>query len=46
VDKRIVDAAPWVPLVTPSWIDVLSSRTHNYIRSVVLGVLFDQLWVR
>ncbi len=46
VDHRIVDAAPWVPLVTPSWVDVLSKRVHNYQRSPLLGVFFDQMWVR
>lgn len=46
VDRRLVDAAPWIPLVTPSWIDALSTRAHNYKRSLVLGVLFDQMWLR
>ena len=46
VDHRIVDAAPWIPLVTPTWVDVLSKRVHNYQRSPFLGVFFDQMWVR
>ncbi|MDQ6849417.1 MAG: ABC transporter substrate-binding protein [Actinomycetota bacterium] len=46
VDRRIVDAAPWIPLVSPTWVDVVSTRVHNYQRSPVLGVFFDQMWVR
>jgi peptide/nickel transport system substrate-binding protein len=46
VDRRIVDAAPWIPLVNPSWVDVVSPKVHNYVRSPVLGVFFDQMWVR
>lgn len=46
VDRRITDAAPWVTLVNPSWADVVSQRIHNYERNPVLGVLFDQMWVR
>ncbi len=45
-DRRVVDAAPWIGLVTPSWVDAVSSRVHNYVRSSVLGVFFDQMWVR
>jgi peptide/nickel transport system substrate-binding protein len=45
VDRRIVDAAPFIPLVNPSWVDVVSSRVENYERSPVIGVLFDQMWV-
>ena len=44
-DRRIVDAAPWVPLVNPSYVDVVSARVHNYQRNPELGVLFDQMWV-
>jgi len=46
VDRLIVDAAPWIPLVNPTWVDVISKRVHNYTRNPVLGVLFDQMWVR
>jgi peptide/nickel transport system substrate-binding protein len=45
VDRQITDAAPWIPLVTPSWVDVVSKQAHNYQRNPVLGVLFDQMWV-
>jgi peptide/nickel transport system substrate-binding protein len=47
VDKRTVDRAPWVPLVNPNTIDVVSKRVGNYQYSPNgLGVPFDQLWVR
>ena len=46
VDARLVDAAPWIGLVTPSWVDAVSARVHNYVRSAALGVFFDQMWVR
>jgi YVTN family beta-propeller protein len=46
IDQNIVDAAPWIALVNPSWVDVVSPRIHNYVRNSFLGVLFDQMWVR
>ena len=47
VDRETVNAAPWVPLVNPRVIDVLSKRVGNYQYSPAgLGVLIDQLWVR
>jgi peptide/nickel transport system substrate-binding protein len=47
VDRETVDLAPWVPLVNPDVVDVLSKRVGNYQYSASgLGVLFDQLWVR
>jgi peptide/nickel transport system substrate-binding protein len=45
-DRILVDEAPWVPLVTPTWVDVVSARVHNYTRSPILGMLYDQMWVR
>jgi peptide/nickel transport system substrate-binding protein len=45
-DKRLVDEAPWIGLVTPSWVDAVSPRVHNYERSSVIGVDFGQMWVR
>lgn len=45
-DKRLVNEAPWIGLVTPSWVDAVSKRVHNYERSSVLGVYFGQMWVR
>jgi peptide/nickel transport system substrate-binding protein len=45
VDRRTVDLAPWVPLVNPESVDVVSKRVGDYQSSPPLGVLFDQLWV-
>jgi ABC-type transport system substrate-binding protein len=45
-DKRLVDAEPWIPLVTPTWVDAVSTRVHNYKRNLVIGPLFDQMWLR
>ncbi len=46
VDRQTVDQAPWVPLVNPKSLDVLSRRVGNYQYSPPLGMLIDQLWVR
>jgi peptide/nickel transport system substrate-binding protein len=47
VDRQTVDQAPWVPLVNPKVVDVLSKRVGNYQYSASgLGMLVDQLWVR
>jgi peptide/nickel transport system substrate-binding protein len=45
IDRQIVDQAPWVPLVNPKVVDVLSKRVGNYQYNPY-GVLIDQLWVR
>lgn len=46
IDHRIVDLAPWVPLVTERVIDFTSDRVGNYQYHPVWGILTDQLWVR
>ena len=47
VDRETVDQAPWVPLVNPKEIDILSKRVGNYQYSPNgYGMMFDQLWVR
>jgi YVTN family beta-propeller protein len=47
VDRQTVDQAPWVPLVSPKVVDVVSKRVGNYQYSVSgTGMLLDQLWVR
>jgi peptide/nickel transport system substrate-binding protein len=47
VDRQAVDQAPWVPLVNPKVVDVLSKRVGNYQYSPAgPGMLFDQLWVQ
>jgi peptide/nickel transport system substrate-binding protein len=46
-DRQTVDQAPWVPLVNPKTVDVLSKRVGNYQYSPNgLGMPFDRLWVR
>jgi YVTN family beta-propeller protein len=47
IDRQTVDQAPWVPLVNPEVVDVLSKRVGNYQYSAAgSGMLIDQLWVR
>jgi YVTN family beta-propeller protein len=46
IDRRIVDDAPWLPLVTPKKVDFLSNRVGNYQYSPQWTMLIDQLWVR
>jgi hypothetical protein len=45
LDREITDAAPWVPLFTPSLIDLTSARVGNY-QSQDGSPALDQLWVR
>jgi peptide/nickel transport system substrate-binding protein len=45
-DRRIVDQAAAVPLLTPRNIAFVSRRVGNYEYSPQWGVLYDQLWVR
>ena len=44
-EHRIVDLAPWVPLVNPVGLDVISERVGDYQRNPQWGLLVDQLWV-
>jgi peptide/nickel transport system substrate-binding protein len=48
IDRELVDAAPWVPVFTPSFADFVSARVGNYMANTYTGatVLLDQLWVR
>ncbi len=46
VDRAAVDEAPWVALVTPGWVDVVSKRLGNYEANPVWGMLLDQVWVK
>ena len=45
-DRRAVDLAAWVPLLTAVSTDVVSSRVGNYQHNAEWSVLLDQLWVR
>lgn len=46
LDRRVTDLAPLVPFVNTVGLNLISARTGNYQRSVQLGVLLDQLWVK
>lgn len=46
IDAKIVDRAPWIPLVNPSAIQFLSERVGNFQYQIASGVLLEQLWVR
>jgi peptide/nickel transport system substrate-binding protein len=47
VDRRIIDQAPAVPLLTPQTVFLSSADVGNYVYSLWLaGPLLDQLWVR
>jgi YVTN family beta-propeller protein len=45
-ERDTVDQAPWVPLVSPKIVDVLSKRTGNFQFNPMWQMLIDQLWVR
>jgi ABC-type transport system substrate-binding protein len=46
VDRLATDEAPWVPLITAGWVDIVSRRLGNYEANTVWGMLLDQVWVR
>jgi len=46
IDREIMQQAPWIPLVNPLGIDLVSERVGNYQRTPALGVLLDQLWIK
>jgi peptide/nickel transport system substrate-binding protein len=46
VYRDIVDQAPWLPTVTPTWMDFVSKRVGNYQFHPLWGILAQQLWVR
>ena len=46
IERDVVDLAPWVPLFTPSHLNIVSKRVGNYQYNPEWGILFDQLWVR
>lgn len=45
IDREIMQRVPWIPLVNPLGVDLVSARVGNYQRSPEFGVLLDQLWV-
>jgi ABC-type transport system substrate-binding protein/class 3 adenylate cyclase len=46
IDRRIVDLAPWAPLMNPVGVDLVSPRVGNYQQNPQWGLLLDQLWVK
>jgi peptide/nickel transport system substrate-binding protein len=46
IDRQTVDQAPWVPLINPNVLDVVSKRVGNYQFSPAGGMLIHQLWVQ
>ncbi len=46
VDRRLVDAAPWVPTVNVHVTEFVSKRVRNYQFSPVGGFIADQVWLR
>ena len=45
VDYKIMEHTPWIPLVNPLGIDLVSARVGNYQRIPEFGVPLDQLWI-
>jgi YVTN family beta-propeller protein len=46
VDRRLTDAAAWVPTVSLRDVELTSRRLRNYQYNPVWGFLADQSWVR
>jgi peptide/nickel transport system substrate-binding protein len=46
VDRRLTDAAEWVPTVASREVELTSDRLRNYEYNPVWGFLADQAWVR
>jgi YVTN family beta-propeller protein len=46
IDRALVDAAPWLPLVNPRSVEFLSRRVGGRRYNPFRGTLIDQLWVR
>ncbi len=45
IEHDLVDQAPWVPLGTRYWVNLVSQRLGNYQASPQWGPLVDQMWV-
>jgi peptide/nickel transport system substrate-binding protein len=46
IDKKMVDAAPWVPLFNPKHIDFVSERLGNFIFNAQFYWMVSQSWVK
>jgi ABC-type transport system substrate-binding protein/DNA-binding SARP family transcriptional activator/sugar lactone lactonase YvrE len=45
IDREITDQGPWIPLVNPLAVHLVSSRVGNYQADPAFGIPLDQLWV-
>jgi hypothetical protein len=46
IDRRLVDAAPVVPVIAPRTAILTSRRAGNLVVNPLYGVMLDRLWVR
>lgn len=46
IEHDITDRAPWVPLVSRSWVNLVSERLGNFEVNPEWGPLLDQMWVQ
>jgi hypothetical protein len=46
IDRKLTDAAPWIPLVSAINVDFVSERVRNIQVSWTGLWLYSQLWVR
>jgi len=46
IEHDLVDEAPWVPLGTRDWVNLVSQRIGNYQSTPLGGPIIDQMWVR
>jgi YVTN family beta-propeller protein len=46
VEHALVDRAPWVPLVSRLWVNLVSERVGDFQVHPQVGPLIDQMWVR
>jgi limonene-1,2-epoxide hydrolase len=46
VEHDLVDRAPWVPLVSRLWVNLVSERVGDFQVHPQVGPLIDQMWVR
>lgn len=45
IDREVTDQGPWIPLVNPLAVHLLSNRVGNYQAHPAFGIPLDQLWV-
>jgi peptide/nickel transport system substrate-binding protein len=46
IEHDVMDQAPWVPVVSRDWSNLVSKRVGNYQVNPQWGPLFDQMWVQ